>query len=71
MTHTVRDVMGNTYTERMGLEGPYVFMNGQVLYYDPQEEQYYDPRADHYMEPAVMDEMYNEMMKRMGIKWQQ
>ena len=70
MTHTVQDVMGNTYKERMGLEGPYVFMNGQVLYYDTQEDLYYDPRQDHYVDPAVMDALYAEMMKKMGISWE-
>lgn len=38
------------YGPRKGLEGPFHYPNGQVLYYDPKEGQYYDPRTDFYVE---------------------
>ena len=31
---------------RDGLEGPFHYPNGRVLYYDPREGEYYDPRTD-------------------------
>ena len=34
---------------RKGLEGPFHYPNGQVLYYDPREGQYYDPTTDFYV----------------------
>jgi hypothetical protein len=34
---------------RKGLEGPFHYPNGQVLYYDPIEGQYYDPTTDMYV----------------------
>ena len=35
---------------RRGLEGPFVFPNLQVVYYDPQEGAYWDPQTDWYLE---------------------
>jgi hypothetical protein len=32
-----------------GLEGPFVFPTGAVLYYDPREGRYYDRRTDMYI----------------------
>lgn len=38
------------YGPRKGLEGPFIFPNYQVVYYDPQEGRYWDPRTDFYLE---------------------
>jgi hypothetical protein len=38
------------YEERKGLEGPFHYPNGQVLYYDSKEGKYWDPRTDFYVE---------------------
>jgi hypothetical protein len=35
---------------RKGLEGPFHYPSGQVLYYDPKEGKYWDPRTDFYIE---------------------
>lgn len=37
------------YGPRKGLEGPFVFGNGQVVYYDPKEGRYWDPKTDFYL----------------------
>lgn len=37
------------YGPRAGLEGPFHYPNGQVLYYDPKQGEYYDPRTDFYV----------------------
>jgi hypothetical protein len=37
-----------------GLEGPYVFQTGKVLYYDPQAGQYYDRDTDFYVSDKEM-----------------
>ena len=34
---------------RKGLEGPFHYPSGTVLYYDPQAGEYYDPRTDWYV----------------------
>ena len=40
------------FEPRKGLEGPFRYPNGQVLYYDPKEGQYWDPRTDFYVDNA-------------------
>jgi len=37
------------YGPRPGLEGPFHYPNGRVLYYDPQQGEYWDPRTDFYV----------------------
>jgi hypothetical protein len=37
------------YSTRDGLEGPFHYPNGRVLYYDPIEGEYYDPTTDFYV----------------------
>ncbi len=38
------------YGPRKGLEGPFHFGNGRVLYYDAKEGKYWDPKTDFYLE---------------------
>ena len=42
------------YTPMKGLEGPYIFQTGKVLYYDPKEGKYYDRDTDFYVSNADM-----------------
>lgn len=37
------------YEPREGLEGPFIFENLRVVYYDPREGAYLDPKTDFYM----------------------
>jgi len=37
------------YGPRKGLEGPFTYPNGRVVYYDPLEGQYWDPKTDFYL----------------------
>ncbi len=39
----------DSYGPRKGLEGPFRYPNGQVLYYDPRAGEYWDPRTDFYV----------------------
>lgn len=41
---------GNEYSPRPGLEGPFHYPNGQVLYYDPRAGEYWDPRTDFFVD---------------------
>lgn len=50
------DVMQG-YGPRKGLEGPFVFINGKILYYDPKEGQYWDPKTDIYLDREEIDDM--------------
>lgn len=56
------------YGPRKGLEGPFIFAGGRVLYYDPQEGRYWDPRTDFYVEHDEMSYLHNELMRIMETK---
>jgi hypothetical protein len=49
------DMMRTKYGPRKGLEGPFMFAGGRVLYYDVKEGAYYDPTTDFYVEREEMD----------------
>jgi hypothetical protein len=53
----IKDIYGHEFSPRRGLEGPFRFKNGQVLYYDPRHKggSYYDPLTDMYL---THDEAY-------------
>ena len=50
------------YQPRAGLEGPFFYPNGQVLYYDPKEGKYYDPTTDFYVEYEDVQELQNQIL---------
>ena len=40
---------GTEYGARPGLEGPFHYPNGRVLYYSPRDGEYWDPRTDFFV----------------------
>ena len=50
---------------RKGLEGPFHYPNGQVLYYDPKEGQYYDPLTDFYVPDEDVHELQNMIFDKL------
>ena len=40
---------GTEYGPRRGLEGPFHYPNGRVLYYDARAGEYWDPRTDFFV----------------------
>jgi hypothetical protein len=51
---------------RVGLEGPFFYVTGQVLYYDPREGQYWDPTTDFYMTNQQMDELHTATVRALA-----
>ena len=51
------------YTSRQGLEGPFVYANGRILYYDVKAGQYWDPKTDFYVEQSEMDYLHEESLR--------
>jgi hypothetical protein len=52
---------------RRGLEGPFFYPNGQVLYYDPREGAYWDPSTDFYVphqDVAELQQQFLEVLTR-------
>jgi hypothetical protein len=54
-----------SYGPRRGLQGPYVFVNGRILYFDPKEDSYYDPRTDFYVPSEEVEELNDLMLERL------
>lgn len=59
------DIMRSKYGQRVGLEGPFLFANGRVLYYDAKQGQYWDPTTDFYVANSEVAELQQQMLTRM------
>lgn len=44
---------------RPGLEGPFEYPNGRVLYYDPKDGQYWDPLTDWFVPDEEVSDLQN------------
>jgi hypothetical protein len=49
MAYAVMPTQDPKWQPRKGLEGPFFYANGRVLYYDVKEGQYWDPTTDFYV----------------------
>ena len=47
---------------RKGLEGPFHYANGRVLYYDPKQGQYWDPQTDFYVEAEELNILNQQLL---------
>ena len=61
MAYVVLPPRDQKWQPRKGLEGPFFYANGQVLYYDPKEGQYWDPTTDFYVEISEVHEMEQQL----------
>jgi hypothetical protein len=48
---------------RKGLEGPFHYPNGAVLYYDPKQGEYYDPTTDFYVPHEDVAELQQDIIR--------
>lgn len=61
MGYKVLPAMDAKWQPRKGLEGPFSFPNGRVVYYDPGEGKYYDPLTDFYLDHDEATELQNQV----------
>jgi hypothetical protein len=54
------------YGPRKGLEGPFHYPNGQVLYYDVKEGAYYDPSTDFYVPDEDVAELQDLILAKLA-----
>jgi hypothetical protein len=54
------------YGPRKGLEGPFHYPNGQVLYYDVKEGAYYDPSTDFYVADEDVAELQDLILAKLS-----
>jgi hypothetical protein len=59
------DLLRN-YGQRPGLEGPFVYANGRILYYDPKEGSYYDPTTDFYLSREEVDVLHQYLYDQLA-----
>lgn len=53
------------YRPRPGLEGPFVYANGRILYYDTKEGQYWDPKTDFFLEQDELDLLNSNLVQHL------
>lgn len=63
MGYTVFDRDVN-FGARQGLEGPFHYPNGRVLYYDAREGEYWDPRTDFYVDRDEVADLQRSIFDR-------
>jgi hypothetical protein len=54
------------WAARKGLEGPFLYANGRVLYYDPKEGEYYDPLTDFYIHRDEIADLQNGLLEKLA-----
>ena len=52
------------YQPRKGLEGPFFYPSGAVLYYDPRAGQYWDPATDFYVSSEEVESLKNQIFDK-------
>lgn len=52
---------GQEYGPRAGLEGPFHYPNGRVLYYSPRDGEYWDPRTDFFVSRDEVADLQNSI----------
>lgn len=62
MGYRVLGVMETKWQPRKGLEGPFYYANGRVLYYDPKAGEYWDPTTDFYVERDEIALLHGDLM---------
>jgi hypothetical protein len=53
---------------RQGLEGPFHYPSGAVLYYDPKAGEYWDPRTDFYVPQEDVAVLQQQIFDRLTQK---
>jgi hypothetical protein len=56
------------YGARKGLEGPFHYPSGAVLYYDAKQGEYYDPRTDFYVPREDVAVLQQQIVDRLTQK---
>ena len=54
------------YQPRKGLEGPFIYCNGRILYYDPRAGQYWDPKTDFFVDYDEVHALQNDLVKALA-----
>jgi hypothetical protein len=54
------------YSKRKGLDGPFAYPNGRVLYFDRKENEYWDPTTDFFVPEHEVNELKQSLFNIVG-----
>ncbi|CAB4133237.1 hypothetical protein UFOVP257_91 [uncultured Caudovirales phage] len=66
MGYVVLGERDSKWEPRKGLEGPFFYANGRVLYYDPKDGNYWDPLTDFYVDRDEVNELHAHLVKMLS-----
>jgi hypothetical protein len=66
MGYAVLGECDTRWQPRRGLEGPFFFATGRVLYYDPKEGEYWDPLTDYYVDQEEINMLHAELTRMLS-----
>ena len=66
MGYCVLGERDSKWQPRKGLEGPFYYANGRVLYYDTQAGQYWDPTTDFYVESSEINDLHQMTLDKLA-----
>jgi hypothetical protein len=66
MGYAILGELDARWQPRRGLEGPFFFATGRVLYYDVKEGQYYDPTTDLFVDKEEMALLHDELARMLS-----
>lgn len=66
MGYKVLGDLDKRFQPRKGLEGPFYYPSGRVLYYDPKQGQYYDSTTDIYVENDEIANLHQDFLHYLG-----
>lgn len=66
MGFTVLGERDAKWQPRKGLEGPFYFASGRVLYYDTKEGSYWDPLTDFFVPQDEVAELHGELARMLA-----
>jgi hypothetical protein len=66
MAYCVIGDRDNRWQPRKGLEGPFYFATGRVLYYDSKQGQYWDPTTDFFVPNEEVAEFHSVLMRMLS-----
>lgn len=62
MAYTVLGERDARWQPRKGLEGPFFYANGRVLYYDVKQGEYWYPLTDYYVDGEEVNDLHNHLV---------
>jgi hypothetical protein len=66
MGYAIISERDNRWQPRKGLEGPFYFATGRVLYYDVKAGEYWDPLTDFYVPNEEVAELHGELARMLS-----